>query len=276
MVNYMEKYSVLMSVYSGEKPEYLRDSIESILAQTVKPDQFVIVEDGELTTDAENIIKKYENERKDLFTIVRNKNNQGLGIALDCGIQYCRNELIARMDSDDIAFPDRCRKELEVFARDNSIDIVSGSIAEFEGSISNIVSHRVVPEHNKEICKQMRRRSPFNHPAVMYKKSKVIECGGYGGSARKEDHDLFSRMLHSGCQGYNLQEDILYYRTGADGIRRRQSWKNISSYFEIMWINLKRGYCGIDDFLIVSVELLFYAIAPTSIVKKILNTFFRS
>lgn len=271
----MQNYSVLMSVYYKENAEYLELAIESMLNQTVPPEQFVIVEDGKLTEELEQVIIKYDNNKPDLFTIVRLDENRGLGLALDEGIKYCRNELIARMDSDDISMAERCEKELAVFETRPELDIISGAIAEFKDYIDNVVSVRRVPENEEAIRKQMRRRSAFNHPAVMFKKSSVIRAGGYGGSARKEDHDLFSRMVFEGCKAYNLQEPILYYRIGDDNIKRRKNWKNVSSYIEVMWVNYQRGYCGIGDLTYVILAQVFYLIIPVKMLERVLVCFFR-
>ena len=272
----MQNYSVLMSVYYKEKAEYLELAIESMLKQTVPPEQFVIVEDGKLTEELEQVIIRYEKQDPNLFTIVRLDENRGLGLALDEGMKYCRNELIARMDSDDISMPERCEKELVVFEAHHELDIISGAINEFKNNINNVVSVRRVPESEDEIKKQMRRRSAFNHPAVMFKKSSVIRAGGYGDSARKEDHDLFSRMVFGGCCTYNLQETVLYYRIDDDNIKRRKSWKNVSSYIEIMIINWKRGYCGLRDVLFVILAQVFYMFAPIGIIEITLKKYFRS
>ncbi len=271
----MQNYSVLMSVYYKEKAEYLELAIESMLNQTVPPEQFVIVEDGKLTEELERVITRYEKDKPDLFTIVRLEQNRGLGLALDEGIKYCRNELIARMDSDDVSMAKRCEKELVVFETRPELDIISGAITEFKDHIDYAVSVRRVPENEEAIRKQMRRRSAFNHPAVMFKKSSVIRAGGYGGSARKEDHDLFSRMVFGDCHAFNLQEVILYYRIGDDNIKRKKSWKNVSSYIEIMWINFRRGYCDIGDLLFVVAAQIFYFVAPVYLLEKVLVRFYR-
>lgn len=271
----MLRYSVLMSVYHKEKPEYLIEAIESMLKQTIPPEQFVIVEDGPLTDELNDVIDKYKNEEKELFTIIKLKENRGLGVALDEGINACRNELIARMDSDDISIPERCEKQLELFRNYEELDILSGTIAEFKYSIENVISLRKVPDNMELIKKQMRRRSAFNHPAVMYKKSSVLKYGGYGSSARKEDHDLFSRMIFGGCKAHNLSEVILYYRLNIDNIRRRKSWKNVKSYIEIMWINLKRGYCDWKDFFWVVTAQFLYLILPIKLLEKIIFKYCR-
>ena len=116
-------YSVLMSVYDKEKPEYLKQSIESMLNQTVKPEQFVVVEDGALNKSLSDIIDKYKADFNELFTIVKLQVNGGLGNALNQGLKACRNELVARMDSDDISLPRRCEKELKLFLDNPELSI---------------------------------------------------------------------------------------------------------------------------------------------------------
>ena len=264
-----------MSVYYKEKAEYLIDAIESMLNQTVPPEQFVIVEDGPLTNELSEVINKYKKGRETLFTIVNLTENQGLGVALDEGIKVCRNELIARMDSDDISVHNRCEKQLELFQKEPELDIVSGNINEFIDDISNVVSSRCVPEKQNEIKKQMRTRSAFNHPAVMYKKSEVVRCGGYGVLKRKQDHDLFSRMINMGCKSYNIQDTLLLFRADNNNTKRRKSLENCKSYVIAQWNILKRGHCSIGDFSYVVAAQFFFFIAPTSLVDFVTKKYLR-
>ena len=132
-------YSVLMSVYDKEKPEYLKQSIESMLNQTVKPEQFVVVEDGALNKSLSDIIDKYKADFNELFTIVKLQVNGGLGNALNQGLKACRNELVARMDSDDISLPRRCEKELKLFLDNPELSIVGTNIDEFWDNPNEII-----------------------------------------------------------------------------------------------------------------------------------------
>ena len=265
----MEKYSVLMSVYYKEKPDNLKASIDSMLMQTVPADQFVLVKDGPLTPELDSMIDLYLKSNDGLFTIVELTENSGLGIALDEGLKYCRNDLVARMDSDDISTPDRCEKELKVFEQRPELSIVSGNIGEFENDPGNVVSVRVVPENQNEIKKRMRIRSAFNHPAVMYRKSDVIRCGGYGTLKRKQDHVLFSHMLNCGCEAYNIQEIILLFRADRDSILRKKSIENCRGYIEAQKMNYKRGECGIVDYIFVVLTQIVLMIIPEPFVNYI-------
>ena len=128
----MEKYSVLMSLYSKENPEYLRTAIDSIINQTVQPDEIVIVKDGPLTEELDKVVADYEQRYPLLFHIVVSESNIGLGKALNLGLNACRNELVARMDTDDIAKPERCEKQLQMFENNAELDLLGSAVSQSE------------------------------------------------------------------------------------------------------------------------------------------------
>jgi len=231
-----DKYSVLMSVYYKEKPEYLQQSIESILNQTAPTDDFVLVCDGPLTSELDSVIAQYNT-----LHVVRLKENGGLGRALNEGMKYCQHDLIARMDSDDISRPDRCERELRVFRDHPEVDIVSGTIEEFITSPEEVYSRRVLPETSAEIAQFAKKRNPFNHPAVMYKKSAVEAAGGYKDFYLLEDYFLWVRMLLMGSKGYNIQEPVLWMRAGSDLYKRRSGSKYVKSEKKLFSYMLGKG-----------------------------------
>jgi glycosyltransferase involved in cell wall biosynthesis len=270
------KYSVLMSLYYKENPEFLRLSIESMLAQTLKPDEIVIVKDGILTEELDRIIEYYVLKNPNLFTIVPLKQNLGLGLALNEGLKKCRNEIVARMDTDDISLDIRCELQMEEFANNSQLSIVGSLINEFYDEPNNIVSSRVVPTEHEDILKFSRRRSPFNHPTVMYKKSAVLGCeGGYHDVRRKEDIDLFGRMLNQGHIARNIDKPLLLFRSNEDNFKRRKSWENCKSYIAVIYDFWKKGYSSIFDLLIVSVGQLIMYFSPLWLLKIISNSFLR-
>ncbi|HEM4895741.1 TPA: glycosyltransferase, partial [Streptococcus suis] len=118
--------SVLMSVYKNENPVFLAEAIESIIHQTRKPDEIVIIEDGPLTVELNEILEKLQNEYKNLIFTYKIKNNIGLGLALKFGVEKCRYPLIARMDTDDIACKNRLELQEEAFLKDDKLDIIGG------------------------------------------------------------------------------------------------------------------------------------------------------
>lgn len=269
-------YSVLMAVYIKEKAEYLKLSIDSMLNQSLMPEQFVIVKDGPLTKELNDLIESYSNKYQTIFTIVSLENNVGLGRALDIGIAYCRNEMIARMDSDDISLPERCEKEMELFEQDKDLAIVGCNIDEFYDDPSNIKMSRIVPSNPNDIRKAIGRITPFNHPTVMYKKSEVIRCGGYGKMRRKQDRDLFSRMINMGCKARNIDESLLLFRSNEDNYKRRKSWSYCKSTIEVSWNIYKRHHCTLSDLVYVVVGQMVLFIAPMPIMKLLSDRLLRS
>lgn len=214
-------YSVLMPVYAGEKPEYFRTAIQSMLDQTVPPDEMVIVCDGPLTTGLERIIQGFSTVVPGKFRIVRLKEHAGVGQALNAGLKVCRNDLVARMDSDDIALVDRCRIQLDAFRRNPRLALLSGDIAEFETDPDDARCIRHVPRTHEEILRFARKRNPMNHMAVMYRRSEVERAGGYIDISYAEDYYLWVRMLQNGCLAENIGTILVKARTG-DGIYRRR------------------------------------------------------
>lgn len=271
----MEKYSVLMSVYAKEKAEYLKLSIQSMVNQTEKPEQFVIVEDGNLPDKLHLVIKEYTDKYIDLFTIVKLKNNSGLAVALDAGLKECRNEIVARMDSDDISLPERCEKQLKRFEAIPSLVLIGTNIAEFYDDPQNIVSIRRVPSDYNSIKKYIKRRDPFNHPSVMFKKSEVIRCGGYGKLKRRQDFDLFSRMINMGCYAENLDESLVLFRSNRDNYRRRKSKESCGSYIRVQKMNYNRGYCSLIDLLYVVIAQIAMYIMPLWLMKIVSDSLLR-
>ncbi len=222
------QYSVLMSVYAKETPAFLREAMESMWGQTLKTDDFVLVCDGPLNSGLDAVIAEMERTHPEL-RVVRLEKNGGLGNALNEVIKHCRHELVARMDSDDISFPDRCERQVNVFEEKPEISICSGTVEEFAVSPDVIESRRVLPETPAEILRFAKRRNPFNHPCVMMKKSAVEAAGGYQDFYLLEDYYLWIRMLQKGFEGCNLRQPLLWMRTGYGAFKRRAGWKYAQS-----------------------------------------------
>lgn len=210
-------YSVLMSVYAGEKPEHLQAAIDSMLDQSLPTDDFILVCDGPLTDALDTVIAAYPQLR-----VVRLPRHEGISAALNEGLLHCRHEFVARMDSDDVSLPQRCRDQLQYLLTHPDIAILSGTVVEFDHDPALVTGQRTLPEDHARICRFSRKRNPFNHPAVMFRKSAVIAAGGYFGNYPLfEDYDLWIRMLCAGFRGKNLREPVLYMRAGNTLYHRR-------------------------------------------------------
>ena len=270
------KYTVLMSVYYKERPEYLSLSIESMLNQTVKPDEFIIVKDGPLTNELDEVINNFATEYPQMFNIIVNETNLGLGPALAKGIENSKNELIARMDSDDYVVSTRCEKQLEKFREDSELGMVGSYEAEFVDDIDNIISIHRVPTENKEIEQFMHRRCSILHPTVMYKKSAVLKSGNYQSVLLYEDYDLFARMvLEHHIKSYNIPESLYYIRTSEDFFKRRGGIKYAQTVLRFKWGQYRQGYMSLVDFCVSGLGQAFVCVLPNSLRKSFYMKFLR-
>lgn len=271
----MEKYSVLMSLYIKENPEYLRLALDSMINQTATPDEIVLVEDGPLTEVLHGVVREYTEKYPSLFQIVVNDKNLGLGLALNKGLHVCKNEFVARMDTDDISKTDRCEKQLKVFAENPELAIVGAWVDEFYSTPKEVVSIRAVPEKHEDIYRFAKRRSAFNHPVVMYRKSKVLENQGYSDLRRNQDVDLFGRMLYGGCKARNIGESLLYFRSNDDLAKRRKSWENTKSYIDTIKKFWKMGYASMMDYIMVAAAQTGMFLMPVKVQHWVYKKFLR-
>ena len=265
MTGNIQSYSVLMSVYYKENPEWLRQSIESMLNQTIITNDFVIIKDGKLTNELDDVISEYYEKYPDIFHIIELESNVGLGPALAIGVKACKNELIARMDSDDISIKERCEKQLNKYKEDPELDIVGSSIAEFIDNTNNIQAYRILPETDEEIKKFARRRNPFGHPSVMLRKSKVLEAGNYRSYYLVEDYDMWIRMIEHGAKCYNFQEILVFMRISEDFYKRRGGLKYLKSILKFKKEQLHNGFYSKKDFVISSCAHIIMCLMPNKI-----------
>ncbi len=226
----MEKFSVLMSLYIKEKAEYFKLCMESVLSQTALPDEIVIVKDGPVSEEVDVVLEDYLSQNRNLFKVVALTENKGLGLALAEGLLHCSNELVARMDTDDIAVPERFELQLKMFESNPDLDICGGQILEFEEKEDNIIAERKVPLSHGEIIEYQKKRSAFNHMTVMFKKSKVLEAGNYKHCPLMEDDMLWVDMINAGAKCANLSENLCKVRTNRDMIARRGGLKYYKKY----------------------------------------------
>lgn len=241
-------FSVLLSLYYKENPIFLRKSLSSLLFQTILPDEIILILDGPLTKELNCVVQEFQ-KQVSFLTVIPLPINQGLGKALNEGLKHCSYDLVARMDTDDIAKPNRFEKQLEIFNNHPDIDIVSSWIDEFNGDITHISSTRTLPELSTEIYQFARSRSPINHPVVMFKKSAVIEAGGYKHFPLFEDYYLWVRMLMNGAKFYNIQESLLYFRLSPDMFKRRGGWAYAINEYKLQKEFKKIGFINNKEFL---------------------------
>lgn len=263
----MEKYSVLMSVYKNDKPDWVEIAVNSMLGQTIKPDEIVLIIDGQISKDLREKVEYLKNNNK-VLKVFENEKNLGLGLTMERGVGLCSNELVARMDSDDYSMPDRIEKELKLMQEKN-LDMVGSQVEEFIDDISNIVSFHNVPTGEINIKKYAKQRNPICHPSVLFKKSKVIESGNYKDMKLCEDYFLWIRMLQHGCKIDNHPEALLRMRVSKDLYARRGGYKYYKSQKQLFKYMKSTHFIGMFTYLkILFVRFVVQVMMPNKLRQK--------
>ncbi len=247
-INILINFSVLISVYQKEKPEFFSLALESIWNhQVLRPSEIVLVCDGPLTGGLNQIISNFR--LKAPLRILRLEENKGLGVALAKGLELCTQDLVARMDSDDISVPDRFEKQIKFMVDHPEIDISGSNIAEFKESTKNICSYRRLPIHSKEILLFARKRNPMNHMTVIFRKSAVIKAGNYLPFHGYEDYYLWIRMIQKGSAFANIPEELVYARIGNNMHSRRRGMKLFLQEIKLLRELLRINFLNNGDYL---------------------------
>ncbi len=269
-----QKFSVSMCVYGGDNPEWFDAAVNSILNQTVKPDEVVLVVDGPVPETLDDMIKKFE--ANEIFNVIRFAENQGHGNARRAGLEACTNEIVAIMDADDISFPDRFEKQLAVFLNDPKTDIVGGNITEFVGEPENVVGSREVPSLDADIKEYLKTRCPMNLVTVMFKKSKVDSVGGFIDWYCEEDYYLWIRMAQANMTFANVIDTLVNVRVGKEMYQRRGGVKYFKSEAKLQKYMLKNKVIGFGTyFMNVSKRLVVQVLLPNKLRGWVFKKFAR-
>lgn len=270
-----QKFSVLMSLYIKENPRYFCQCMESIIHQTAMPDEIVIIKDGPLTQELENVLKYYQEKDPQRYKIIALKENKGLGLALAEGVRQCSCSLIARMDTDDLSVKYRFEKQLKEFEKDPDLDICGSHIKEFDKTPKQIVAKRIVPLSDAEIKKYQKKRDGLNHVSVMFKKDAVLRAGNYQHALLMEDSLLWVNMFKTGAKAKNIDDFLVYVRTGKDMIQRRGGWEYFKKYKSGRRKIYETGYITWWDYMSTLIIQLIVSLMPTSLREIVFNKMLR-
>ena len=266
-------YSVLLSVSNAEKKERLAIALDSMLNQTVKPSEIVLVQDGALRDELQATINKYKEEQPDLFKILSMPCKVGIGWALRLGVQACSHGFIACMDSDGYSVPTRIEEEFDAMF-ENKVDMVGSNVNEFVGSTKNVVAHRMFPETPERIYKCAKKRMPMSHASVLFKKRMVVVCGNYENCTMAEDFALLIRLLNICAKGYNIQKPLVYKRLSEEFYRQHSGW----DYFRAMILFNKKfyrtGWFSYRDYVARSVVNGVESFMPPVVKRRFANKIF--
>lgn len=264
----MMSFSVLISIYKKENPAWFKEALDSVFTQTLQPNEIVLVEDGPLTPELYEVIDEYQSKHP-IFNIVKNETNLGLGLALQKGVLACKNEIIARMDTDDIIPPDRFEKQLAKI--EEGYDVVSCWSQLFIGDQTNVIAVKTRPENHEEIVKLAHKRSPICHAATLFRKSALLKAGNYQHCKLYEDYHLVARLIMSGAKFYNIQKVLYYVRTTPEQVGRRSGWDYLKTELSFFREFKKIGFFTTKDYIVNCSMRIVVRLMPNSVRQRILT-----
>lgn len=270
------QFSALISVYKKEKPEYLKTALQSIINQTLKPTEIVIVKDGLLTQELDDCIKEYEKQYPELIKIVAFKENRGLGLALRDGVIACKYDYIARMDSDDIAKPDRFAKQFQYLKHHPETALLGTWITEFSKDENEPDTLTKLPCTHQEILKYAKKRNPFRHMTMVLKKEAIIKSGNYRDFFRFEDYDLWVRMLQKGYVAANIPEYLVSVRADEEMFARRGGWQYMKYDYKFQRFLVKTGFITESEFLVNIIIRTIVRLMPDALRRWTYKKFLRN
>lgn len=270
-------FSVCTSVYKNDKPEFVRVALDSMLVnQSVKPSEIVLVQDGPVPEELQQVLQVYEAKYPVVMHVIRLEKNGGLGNALKLGVENAKCNICARMDSDDICMPDRFEKQLAYLEAHPECDIVGGQMTEFIDTPDNIVGRREVPLTNDEIYEYMKSRCALNHVTVMFRKEAVLKAGNYQDWFWNEDYYLWIRMMMAGCRFANIPDVAVNVRSGADQYARRGGKKYFDSEIGIKKLMLEKGMITRKEYIVNYIQrFIIQLMLPNSVRGWVFRTYAR-
>ncbi|WP_336660579.1 glycosyltransferase [Leucobacter sp. USHLN153] len=261
-------FSLLLPVYAGDRPEFLRAAFESSVdRQTLRPAEAVIVQDGQVPASLAAELDRIASESVIPVRILRLPENRGLTAALNAGLDAVSHPTVARMDADDVSVPERFERQWERI--EAGLDLVGTGMAEFESDPDRPGTVRTPPVGSERIRAHARTHNPFNHPTMMYRLAALDRIGRYQPFGKMEDYWLGVRLIDSGARVDNLPEPLVRYRVGSGSFARRGGWTEARTEWRLQRELLRMGFVTRGQYLRNVVMKGAYRLLPAS-VKRVL------
>lgn len=268
------KFTVLLSIYHKEKNEYFIDALNSVFNQSLMPSQVVLVCDGPLTNELYETIEKFSALHEN-FEIYKLEKNMGLHHALNFGLDFCKYELVARMDTDDIACHNRFEIQVNEFINDTNLALIGSDVEEFINNKEIITSIKHMPVTRNEIISFSKFRNPFNHPSVMFRKSVIERVGKYREMHYFEDYDLWLRVINTDLNFKNIPQSLTKMRTVPDLYKRRGGISYIPKIFRFRYTALREKNINLVEFFLSTFAQTIASLVPNFVRKFIYQKILR-
>lgn len=273
----MNKYSVLMSVYKNDNPDYLKIALESIYDdQTRKPDEVIVVFDGPLNDSLYKVLDEFQKGRENIIKYYPQEVNRGLGQALRIGSSKCTGDYILRMDSDDISVPTRFEKQIAFAEAHPEFDGMGCNIAEFnDNPYKERMRVRECPVNHEAIVEMAKKRNPMNHVTACIKRSALEKCGGYQTLLLLEDYLLWLNMIISGAKLANIDECLVYVRVGNGFDSKRGAKERIKGWRRLQEIMIEHQMISRFEAMLNMVYINVFVRTPAGIKKRLYSLLLR-
>jgi glycosyltransferase involved in cell wall biosynthesis len=265
--------SVLMTVYEKEDAGFFRESLRSMCKQTLQADEIVLVKDGPLGSRLEDVILEFAQKLPMILVSLPKVGHSG---ALRAGIERCRGDIVAKMDSDDISLPHRLRIQVEAMRNHPEVDVVGGAIAEFVADPAQPCSMRRLPGEHNQILQYAKFRNPLNHMTVMFRREAVLRAGNYQRSPGFEDWHLWNRMIMSGSRFMNLEDVLVLARVGSGMVGRRSGLRYVKDEIAFHLDMHRAKFLSPLEVLYSLMLRLPIRLAPQSMVRMVYRKVLRS
>lgn len=265
----MTELVVIQSVYKNDRPDYLEKALTSILCQTYSDFVLYLGIDGPIGEELRKVIDSYNDTR---IRIVEKKENKGLASILNILLKSseCENaEFVARMDSDDIAFPDRFEKQIKYLKLHQDVDLLGTGINEIDEFGKNRNKEIIFPETSGDCFRFFAKRNPVAHPTIMFRRRFFDKVGDYYSSlfVRNEDTYLIMQGFMKGAVFANIPEVLLNFRiTDAMFNNRRRGKSFAKSQLKLRFLINKNLRFGLISYL-YAFAMFILMISPGWILK---------
>lgn len=234
-------FTLLLPVYARDDPAQLVRAFRSAVdEQTLRPTEALIVRDGPIPDELAAVVDELIATSPVRARLLPLPENVGLADALTAGLAACSHDVVARMDADDVALPERFAKQLALL--DTGFDLIGSGLYEFEDDEAVTIGVRTPPTGETHIKRYARFHDPFNHPTVVYRRAAVEAAGGYVPVGLMEDYWLFARMLASGARAENIPEPLVKYRVGAGAYARRGGLNQLKAELRLQRLMRRAGF----------------------------------
>jgi glycosyltransferase involved in cell wall biosynthesis len=265
-------FSLLVPVYHGDDPDFFeRAVISSTSEQTLQPEQVVIVRDGPVSDAMQRTIDKVAQKLETPVAVVALEKNRGLTTALNSGLDACTNDIVARIDADDVSLPDRFVRQWALIK--DGYDLVGTGMVEFERNTAELGATRVPPVGSKRIREHARTHNPFNHPTMMYRLAALDAIGRYKPFGSMEDYWLGVRLIDSGAKVENIADALVAYRVGSGVFQRRGGFKQAKTEIALQRAMLKIGFITPTQFVRNVVLKGAYRLFPAGLKRVLFRRF---